>query len=252
LVSVDPSTTLLLPSPPTPAPAAPRRSGRRRVVLVVVLLLVMALCGMVAGGLIVKQRAIASAETQLQVALGTPEPPTVSVASRPSQLLQRDIDRIDVSADAVGSTNAQKLLIRHLDVRLQDVTLGGDLKSAVAQRVTGAAQIDYSALSSLTGQELSGAGDGRIAVTMHKTVIDVVASGRPSLDAAVQTITFADTHVEVAGLDIPDSVVRLVQSSAMDPLQLDGVPMGLKVVGIDVADSGVTVQLDGSDVVLTR
>jgi hypothetical protein len=221
-----------------------------------VLLLVMALCGMVAGGLIVKQRAIASAETQLQVALGTPEPPTVSVASRPSQLLQRDIDRIDVSADAVGSTNAQKLLIRHLDVRLQDVTLGGDLKSAVAQRVTGAAQIDYSALSSLTGQELSGAGDGRIAVTMHKTVlgypIDVVASGRPSLDAAVQTITFADTHVEVAGLDIPDSVVRLVQSSAMDPLQLDGVPMGLKVVGIDVADSGVTVQLDGSDVVLTR
>jgi hypothetical protein len=228
------------------------------VALIIGLMLIMALGGVVVGGLVVKDQAIAAAETQLQTALGTPEPPTVAVATggRPDRLLKRHIDRIDIAADDVGATNGQPLRIRHLDVRLEKVDVSDDLQSAVAQRVTGSAVIDYSALSSATGRDLSGAGDGRVAITMRKTVlgkqIDIVASGRPSLDPAAQQITFADTDVDVAGLDIPGALVRLVQSSAMEPVQLDGVPLGLKVAGLEVADTGVTAQLEGTDVVLSR
>ena len=62
--------------------------------------------------------------------------------------------------------------------------------------------------------------------------LDVVVTGRPSLDVAAQTLTLADPSVEVANVTLPQTVVDLLIRTLVKPVDITGIPLGLKLTAI--------------------
>ncbi len=204
-------------------------------------------------------RAWADAEVaqRLQPELGTPELPTVDVGSFPFlvQALAGNVSSVRVQADDVGTTNDQALQVRHLDVTATGVHSDDWFKTMTADHVAGTAQIDLTALSELIGEQVSSAGDGKVSFTRSTQVlgqnVSVVVTGRPSLDAAAQTLTLADPSVEVANITLPQTVVDLLIRTLVKPVDITGIPLGLKLISITVDDSGITAEVAGDNISLT-
>ena len=81
--------------------------------------------------------------------------------------------------------------------------------------------------------------------------LQVVVTGRPSLDVAAQTLTLADPSVAVADVQLPQTVVDLLLRTLVKPADITGIPLGLKLTSITVDDSGVTAEVEGENVRLT-
>ena len=81
--------------------------------------------------------------------------------------------------------------------------------------------------------------------------VSVVVTGRPSLDAAAQTLTLADPSVEVANITLPQTVVDLLIRTLVKPVDITGIPLGLKLISITVDDSGITAEVAGDNISLT-
>ncbi len=205
-------------------------------------------------------RAWADAEVaqRLQPELGTPALPTVEVGSFPFlvQAASGKVSSVRVQADGAGSTNNQRLQVRHLDVTATGVHSDDGFKTSTADHVAGTAEIDVTELSELSGEKVSSAGDGKVAFTRSTEVLsrtlDVVVTGRPSLDAASQTLTLADPTVEVATVTLPQTVVDLLVRTLVKPVEITGIPLGLELTSIAVDDEGMTAEVAGDNVRLTN
>jgi hypothetical protein len=237
-------------------PPQPRRSPGRTVVVVVLALVV--LVGLVVGG-DYAARAWASTEVakRLQPELGTPTVPEVELGDFPFvvQALRGDVSSVRVQADDVGSTNDQPLQVRHLDVTATGVHSDDRFTTSTADHVQGTAEIDLTALSELIGEQVSAAEDGKVSFTRSTTVLgrtlQVVVTGRPSLDPSAQTLTLADPTVEVADIQLPQTVVDLLLRTLVKPVPITGIPLGLRLTSINVDQSGVTAEVEGDNVQLT-
>ena len=237
-------------------PPAPRHSPVRSVVVVV--LAVVVCVGLVIGG-DYAARAWADSEVaeRLQPKLGTPTLPTVDVGSFPfiPQALSGDVSSVRVQAQDVGVTTGEKLQLRQLDVTATGVHSDDRFQTSTADHVQGTALIDLSALSELVGEKVSSAGDGKVSFTRTTSVLgqqlQVVVTGRPSLDAAAQTLTLADPSVEVANVTLPQTVVDLLIRTLVKPVDITGIPLGLKLTSVSIDDTGVTAEVAGDDVALT-
>jgi hypothetical protein len=82
--------------------------------------------------------------------------------------------------------------------------------------------------------------------------LEVVVTGRPSLDATAQTLTLADPSVEVAHITLPQTVVDLLIRTLVAPVDITGIPLGLKLTSLAVDDSGLIAQVAGDNVALTN
>ena len=246
-------TTLIMPGQPPPQ----QRSCTRTVVIVV--LAVVVVLGLAIGA-DYAARAWADAEVaqRLQPELGTPEVPTVDVGSFPFlvQAVAGNVSSVRVQADDVGTTNDQELHVCHLDVTATGVHSDDRFQTSTADHVAGTAQIDLTALGDLVGEKVSSAGGGKVSFTRSTEVLgrtlDVVVTGRPSLDAATQTLTLADPSVEVANITLPQTVVDLLIRTLVKPVDITGIPLGLKLTSLAVDDSGVIAHVAGDNVALTN
>jgi hypothetical protein len=245
-------TTLIMPGqPPT------RRRSSARTVVIVVLAVVVVLGLAIGADYAARAWADAEVAQRLQPELGTPELPTVDVGSFPFlvQALGGNVSSVRVQADDVGTANDQELQLRRLDVTATGVHSDDRFQTSIADHVAGTAQIDLTALSERVGEKVSSAGGGKVSFTRSTDVlgrtVDVVVTGRPHLDATMQTLTLADPSVEVANISLPQTLVDLLIRTLVKPVDITGIPLGLKLTSLAVDDSGLTAQVAGDNVALT-
>ena len=225
------------------------------VVVVVAAVLAVAFYGVDAYAHARVEREVAA---QLQIELGTPEPPTVEVAGRPflTQLATRRLREVHVVADDVGQTNAAVLPIRHADLTLHDVTTTDFWRTMNVARADGTALVDHDALEQAAGIPLVYSGNGRYTVegaqSLYGLTVDATVSGRLALDATDQTVSLADPKVAVAGYTLPDVVAQQLIKAVVRPIPLEGIPFELRVTSVEAADDGLHVGLDGRDIPVRR
>jgi hypothetical protein len=172
------------------------------------------------------------------------------------QVIQGDVAEVRVQADDVGSTNGAKLQVRHLDVTATGVRSDDQFTTSTADHVQGTASIDLAALNGLVGEQITPAADGKVSFTRTTSVLgqslEVVVTGRPSLDVAAQTLTLADPSVQVANVTLPQTVVDLLIRALVKPVDITGIPLGLKLTAISIDDAGVTAEVAGDHVLLSQ
>jgi hypothetical protein len=229
-----------------------------RGLLVFVVVAILLVGGFLLGDRYARDRAERSVAAQLQRQLATPQPPDVAIAGFPflTQAIVGTIGSIQVTADSAGSGRDAGLTVRHLDLQLSDVSSDDRFQTATASRVAGDAQLDLAALSTLTGQGMTYAGGGRVRVEAHTDVLGsqvlAVITGRPELNVGAQTVTLVEPAVRVGRVDLPDAAARLLIEALVKPIPVTGVPYGLQIRSLAIDGNGLSVDLAGENVPLSR
>ncbi len=234
----------------------------RRRPLVAGLLVLLVLGGLAALGFFAddfaEQRVERAEAGSLQAELGTPAAPTVDVEGWPflTQVLTRRHPRVHVVADDLPSSAGYPVPVEHLDLVLTDVTTQDWYQSLEAAQVEGTARLGYDGLTQLTKVPLTPAGEGRVRIERRTSVfgIDLLASvtGAPRLDVEAQTVTLADTEIRLGEVQLPRGAAQALVRTVLQPIPLEGLPLGLRVSGLEATDAGVLARVSGSDVVLRR
>jgi hypothetical protein len=226
--------------------------------------LVLLLVGVLLGGLLfgtdrfAQQIAESRVSHQLQTELGTPTPPTVTVAGFPflTQLLRQSFDSVHVVADDVDLPAAKTVPLKHLDLNLHQVTVRDRFSTFDAVRVDGAATLDYEDLSTLIAFPLAYARDGKVEVQLKTTVVGAPITarivGRPMVDSAAQTVTLSDPEITVAGVDVPRSTSQALLNTLLKPVSISGMPYGLNLTGVTADEQGLEATIGGRHVTFTR
>jgi len=216
-------------------------------VLVVLVLLV------VAADRVAQSVAENRVSVRLKTVLGTATAPQVDISGFPflTQLARRSFSSVRVVADGVrpqGSTTT----VKHIDLRLHDVTSSDNFATSTAKRVTGTATLDYAAVRALTGQPLAYAPPDQLEVSSPTTLMGVPVTakvvGRPTVDRAQQTLSLADPQLSVAGFDIPQGTAQALLASVVKPAPIRNVPFGLQVSDVEAHSEGLSVGLAGDQV----
>lgn len=221
------------------------------------LLVVLAL---IVGGLIALDRVgrgIANDRVaeQLQAQLGLPQRPSVDITGFPflTQVASRRFDRVLVDAAGVSTGGSKPMTVQRLHLDLGQVVTGSDFSTATAGTLTGTAEIAWPEVQKVAGVPITPLPDGRVELRVSPKILGqqatVLLRGRPALDAAAQTLRITDVQAEVAGYQLPDSVVRrVVQESVPSvPLQL---PLGVRAESLQVDPQLLRLGLAGQNVVL--
>ena len=236
--------------------AARRRSP------VTALLVLLVVGGLAALGLFTdhyaEQRTERNEAGNLQAELGTPVAPSVDVQGWPflTQVVARRLPRVHVVADDLPSGSNNPVPVEHLDLVLTDVTTQDWYQSLEAAQAEGTARLDYDALTLLTKVPLTPAGGGRVMTERRTSIFgtDIVASitGTPRLDVEAQTVTLADPEIRLAGAQLPRGVAQTLVRTVLPPVPLTGLPLGLRLSGLEATESGVLAGVTGTDLVLRR
>jgi hypothetical protein len=222
------------------------------------------LVGVLLGGLLfgsdrlAQQIAESRVSHQLQAELGTPTPPTVTVAGFPflTQLLRQSFDSVHLVADHVELPAAKPVPLKHLDLNLHQVTVRDRFTTFDAVRVDGAATLDYGDLSTLIAFPIAYARDGKVEVQLKTTVVGVPITarivGRPKVDSAAQTLTLSDPEITLAGVDVPRSTSQALLSTLLKPVAISGIPYGLTLTGVTADEQGLEATIEGRLVTFSR
>ncbi len=223
----------------------------------------LAVVALLLGGLFYADRTFHSrvereVATSLTTQLGTPQPPTVDIEGWPflTQIVTGSIGTVRVGADDIGTTNEAALAIARTDLVLTDVTSTDRFATMNVAQAEGSARIDYAALQGLAGVPLTFVGDGRLQVVvtgeLFSQQIGAKITGKPALDVGGQTVNLTDPKITVAGVDLPDFTSRALIRALLKPIQITGVPFGLRITSIDCGDDGVHAAVAGENIPLTR
>lgn len=239
-----------------------RPRGRRGSALpgLLVVLLVLALVG---GGLYfgdryAERRAERETAAELQRQLGTATPPAVDIEGRPflTQVVARSVGTVRVVADDIPAAGDGGLPVAHADLLLTDVSTTDWFATMTVSHAEGTARIDYAALQSVAGAPLTYVGNGRVQfVTTTEVVgrqIRAEVTGRPQLDVEGQVITLADPEIDVAGVELPGFTADALLRALVRPIQVSGIPFGLRLTSIDPQDSGIYAGVAGDAIPVTR
>lgn len=225
-----------------------RRTGRGGLALLLVVV-VLAVLVFVADR-VAQQVAESRVSKQLQIQLGSPSPPQVDISGFPflTQLSRRSFSSVRVVGDEVRPPNSSTP-VKHVDLRLSDVTSDDNFTTSTAQRVEGTATLDYPTVKKLTGQSLGYAPPDRVEVSSPTTLMGVPVTarvvGRPAVDASQQTLTLAEPQLSVAGVQVPESTALALLASVAKPAPLRDVPFGLKVSDVKAQQDGLVAGLTG-------
>ena len=175
--------------------------------------------------------------------------PDVDIAGFPflTQLIASHFDKITVTAHDVPLGDSRlSLRVSQISAVLRDVKVDFSLDKATIGRGTAFALITYGALSKTLGLDVAYAGNGQLklgkAVTIAGQTINPSVTVSPKLVQG--SLAFG------AGTVPP--TVQYLQSVLGVRLSLDRIPFGLTLQSVSANNSGVFVELSGSNVTLKK
>lgn len=192
---------------------------------------------------------------QLQSRLGLTQKPNVDITGFPflTQVAANRFERVVVDATGVSTGGSKPMTVQRLQLQLGQVVTGNNFSSATAGTLTGSADIAWPEVQRAAGVPVTPLPDGRVELRVSPRVLGqqatVLLRGRPALDVAAQSLRITEVQAEVAGYQLPDSVVRrVVQESVPSvPLQL---PLGVRAGGLRVDAQRLALDLSGQNIVL--
>lgn len=236
---------------------AQRRPRRRGLGCLIAFLVVFALLlgVLVAADRIGRRYANDQVAQQVQTQLGLAQQPTVDITGFPflTQVAANRFDRVVVDAADVSTGGSKPMTVQRLRLDLGQVVTGDNFSRATAGTLTGSAEIAWPEVQRAAGVPVTPLPDGRVELKVSPRVLGqqatVLLRGRPALDVAAQSLRVTDVQAEVAGYQLPDSVVsRVVEESVPAvPLQL---PLGVRAGGLQVDAQQLTLDLSGQNIVL--
>jgi hypothetical protein len=180
--------------------------------------------------------------------------PDVDIAGFPflTQLAARKLDEVTVTAHDVPLGNdANALRVSVVRADMHEVRIDFVLDRATVGTGTATALITYAELTRHLGVRLRYAGDGRVRasvpVSLGGHAVDVGVTARP--DLVNGSLAFGGTSRD-SGVPV-DLLARLADALGA-PIDLTGIPFGLRLQGLHADAAGVTVQLSGRNVTLQR
>lgn len=248
--------TTVQPVQPQPAPpSAAARKPRSRTVMITVIAVLAVLAVLIAGDRVANAITQNVVATNLQQEFSTPTKPIVHIGGFPfvTQALSGSFSSVQVTADDATVQNGQtSVALSHLDATLTQLTTTDRASKIVAGHGEATALVDWSGVTSLVGQQVSYADDGRMkidfSVPIGQLSITGSITGRPELNVDDQTITVVDPQVTVASVDVPQAVVDAVARIVLRPFPIEGLPYDIKVTGMSVQPDGLQVSGTGENI----
>lgn len=229
-----------------------------RRVLAVLLVLLLVVAGAAVGGAYffdgrLRAEAADRVSTQLKASAPFTVKPTVTIKGYPFawHVITRRFPSVRVQGAEmpVEPDASTRLSLYEVDVTLRDVVPGTDAVTAAG--LTGTGRLSYADLGRLAQSRVSHAGGDRLTLERDVDVYGLKATlrltGRPSLDAAAQTLTLADPEVDVAGVRIPAQASRSLVEAMLKPAPVP-LPYGLRIDALNPVDNGVVVGFRADDV----
>ncbi|PJE97482.1 DUF2993 domain-containing protein [Streptomyces carminius] len=183
---------------------------------------------------------------------GLDQNPSVQINGFPflTQVAGKELDSVDASMDGltvrVGDRSVE---VTEVDVKLRDVRLENNFSSAVAGRATGTARIGYADLTAAgtEGVTAAYAGPERAAENQVRIDVDIPVAQVTLYSAA--SVRDGDT-IALRAENIPEIPVaeNLIRGRVDHELKITGLPEGLRLEKLTMAEDGVTLHLSGSEV----
>lgn len=224
----------------------------------VVLVLVVLLAALAVGGAYVfDDRLRSTVENQVAGELQTSVPfdtrPRVTIEGHPLalHLITREFPRVRVQAREmpVQADATTSIPLYDVDFTLTDVRYETDAVRAAS--LAGGGWLDYADLSNVAGARISRADEQRLAFEREVEFLGMTFNGRlygrPALDKAAQTITLADTELDLAGVRIPTDATQALVDMILKPVAVQ-LPYDLKLDGLAPGEQGLDVTVDATDV----
>ncbi len=232
-----------------------RRRGSGLVGLVVFLVF----AAVVIGGLVLADRYVhgrveRESAAQLQVELGTPNPPTVEIEGVPflTQVATQTLRTVRVAGDDVGRTTESSVVIDNVDLVLSDVVSDDWFKTMTVTHAEGTALLSYDELQSLAAVPLTYVGGGRFQIESSTSVLGYPVKaqvvGGLALNADDQTVTLTDPTVQIADVMLPEVAAKALIRSIVRPIPVSGVPFDLRLTSVDAQGDGLHVGLVGDNI----
>ena len=224
----------------------------------VLLVLVILLAGVVVGGAYVldgRIRGIASDRIagELQHSVPFTTRPQVTLEGEPIawHLVQREVPRVRVQAREMPVQTDATTTIPMYDV---DFTLTGvrhQPDAVHASTLTGGGWLDYRDLSRVAGTQIGPSEDGRLVFEREVEILGIPLTGRllgrAALDKENQTITLADSELDLAGVTIPTEATQALVDALLTPVPVE-LPYGINLDALAPGEQGLDVTVDATDV----
>ncbi|MFI9721289.1 DUF2993 domain-containing protein [Streptomyces sp. NPDC052396] len=166
---------------------------------------------------------------------GTPD---VSIKGFPflTQLADSKLDEVDVSLNGgvtAGTGDGHAVRVSSFDAQLHGVEIDSSFSSAVADRASGTAHLDYADLGRALGPgvSMSYAGDGKVKAGML---------------GFTTTSTLSVAHGDAIRMDA--SRMPLLSGKVDMERKITGLPRGIKLDKVTATEKGVDITLGGTDV----
>ncbi|MBW1604299.1 DUF2993 domain-containing protein [Streptomyces sp. JJ66] len=221
---------------------------------------------LIVGGLFVAadRLAVNYAEGKLadraRTARGGAEDAEVTINGFPflTQLADRELESVDITLNGVtASGEGQTLQVNEFDVKARDITLNDSYSGGVAAKATGTAYLTYEALTEAAAEGVSIAYGGETAEGEPK----VQVTGQvqvPFLGRTIEGTTTSALSVEngdtiklyaesVPGQEIP-GVEGFIRERIDYTRQINGLPPGVELTGIEATPDGVEVNFTGEQI----
>ncbi|MGQ0843226.1 MAG: LmeA family phospholipid-binding protein [Sporichthyaceae bacterium] len=227
-------------SPVAPAAKRPRRRPSRRVVLIGSLAAAVVLVP--AADVVARQVAERAVAGGMQDQFASAERPDVSLGGTPfiPQLFTRELS--SVTFDVVGAT-ACKVRMDRMHAELTGVKRSGD--GVQAKTVKGDVLLRYDDLNaSIAPLQLSGSGDGRVAIAAGGSFLGARASGLPRIESGHLVIEPEGLTATLGGATVIDGNLGALPEIR---IPLRDVPTNLNLRLTPNAD-GLALAFDGTDV----
>ena len=165
---------------------------------------------------------------------------------------------VDVSGTAASAQvpfEQHKVTVRSLTYHAADIRLKSTSEAVIGDlKLTGT--LGYAALSDIAGLPVASGGDGRVLVTYSVDVLGLNAlkigvSAVPVLDAAAKQVDLQQARIDVAGIDLNETVSQQIIDRVVKPISL-AVDDRVTVTAIRVADDGLVADLTATDVPVKR
>ncbi|MEV0173704.1 DUF2993 domain-containing protein [Streptomyces sp. NPDC050803] len=195
-------------------------------------------------------RAEAHTADAFQKGMGTPEPPEVHVRGFPAltQVASGTLRQVDITAhDIPADGDTRPLPVTELDLQLSELTKSDDDSEARARSAEAIAHLSYRDLSDALGLEVSrGEDPGRFGASVL-----IPLSGEVTVTTAVSAASgnrVAFDDFEVTGGVLPAVGRAALERVFQQPIQLQGIPEGLRLRSVTATANGVDARFSGESV----
>lgn len=167
----------------------------------------------------------------------------------------RFVDLSGTAASAEVPFEDHRLPVSDVSYRASGIRLAG-LSSAVVGSVDLTGTLGWSGLSDLAGLPVRYGGEGRVLVTYTVDVLglrelEIGISSVPRLDAAAQRVELTRSRIDVAGIEISESLSQQIIDRVVKPISL-AADDGVRVTAVSVAQGGLVASVTATDVPVGR